>query len=102
MTNAIDDPTRIRFRYGYVCPATYNKADFVVSILNSGSVMDKKNVKSMCDLSSTVAHMNTKYNAFNKDVRTLPSNLLCNLYFYCFFFNLKLFSYRFNRSTDII
>lgn len=57
------------FRYGYVCPATYNKADYVVSILNSSSVLDKQNVKTMCDLSSTVAQMNTKYNAFNKDVR---------------------------------
>lgn len=57
------------FRYSYVCPATYNKADFIISILNSDCLLDKNNVNNMCELSSTVAHMNIKYNSFNKNVR---------------------------------
>ncbi|VVC31665.1 ABC transporter-like,P-loop containing nucleoside triphosphate hydrolase,AAA+ ATPase domain,ABC [Cinara cedri] len=57
-------------KYSYICPATYNKADFIVSILNSDSVIDKKNVNKMCELSSTVAQMDIKYNSFNKDVQS--------------------------------
>ncbi|KAL5236302.1 hypothetical protein ACI65C_003712 [Semiaphis heraclei] len=57
-------------KYGYICPATYNKADFIVSILNSDSVLDKANVNKMCELSSNVAQMDIKFNSFNKDVQS--------------------------------
>ncbi|XP_050533144.1 protein scarlet-like [Daktulosphaira vitifoliae] len=56
-------------KYNYVCPNTYNKADFIISILNSNDTQDKYNVDEMCNLSSTVSQMNMKYNLFNKDVQ---------------------------------
>jgi len=55
-------------RYGYICPATYNKADFIISVLNSDGVLDRNNVNNMCELSSNVAQMDIKFNSFNKDV----------------------------------
>lgn len=72
-----------------MCPATYNKADYVVSILNSGSVLDKKNVNTMCELSSTVAQMNTEYNAFNKDVRRNKLYLFLCFSFVKLYFSLE-------------
>jgi hypothetical protein len=54
--------------YSYICPATYNKADFIISILNSDNVLDKNNVNNMCEISSTIKQMDIKYNSFNKDV----------------------------------
>ncbi|CAI6363772.1 unnamed protein product [Macrosiphum euphorbiae] len=57
-------------KYGYICPATYNKADFVVSVLNSDGVLDRNNVNNMCELSSNVAQMDIKFNSFNKDVQS--------------------------------
>ncbi|XP_022169227.1 protein scarlet-like [Myzus persicae] len=57
-------------KYGYICPATYNKADFIVSVLNSDSVLDRSNVNKMCELSSNVAQMDIKFNSFNKDVQS--------------------------------
>ncbi|KAE9544331.1 hypothetical protein AGLY_001510 [Aphis glycines] len=57
-------------KYGYICPATYNKADFIVSILNSDGVLDRNNINNMCELSSNVAQMDIKFNSFNKDVQS--------------------------------
>ncbi|XP_001942858.2 protein scarlet [Acyrthosiphon pisum] len=57
-------------KYGYICPATYNKADFIVSVLNSDGVLDRNNVNNMCELSSNVAQMDIKFNSFNKDVQS--------------------------------
>ncbi|KAF0761523.1 protein scarlet-like [Aphis craccivora] len=57
-------------KYGYICPATYNKADFIVSILNSDGVLDRNNINDMCELSSNVAQMDIKFNSFNKDVQS--------------------------------
>ncbi|XP_050436073.1 protein scarlet-like [Adelges cooleyi] len=56
-------------KYNYVCPVTFNKADFFISILNSDNPKDKQNVDDMCYLSSTVTQMNIKYNSFNKNVQ---------------------------------
>ncbi|XP_060853395.1 protein scarlet-like [Rhopalosiphum padi] len=57
-------------KYGYICPATYNKADFIISVLNSDGVLDRNNVNNMCELSSNVAQMDIKFNSFNKDVQS--------------------------------
>ncbi|XP_025207194.1 protein scarlet-like [Melanaphis sacchari] len=57
-------------KYGYICPATYNKADFIVSILNSDKVLDRNNVNNMCEIFSNVAQMNINFNSFNRDVQS--------------------------------
>lgn len=56
------------FRYNYKCPDLYNKADFVVSILNSDNEKTKKDVDEMCKLSSTDQQMNFNYQSFNDQV----------------------------------
>ncbi|KAL4092517.1 hypothetical protein QTP88_027016 [Uroleucon formosanum] len=57
-------------KYGYICPATYNKADFIISVLNSDGVLDRNNVNKMCELSSNVGQMDIRFNSFNKDVQS--------------------------------
>jgi len=46
----------------------YNKADFVVSVLNSDDEKVKKNVDEMCRLSSTDKEMKLNYDLFNDEV----------------------------------
>lgn len=58
----------IVFRYNYICPTMYNKAEFVLSILNSTDELDKINVNSMCKISSNVTKMYIKYKKFTNDV----------------------------------
>lgn len=59
----------ILFRFDYECPAMYNEADFVISILNSDDENVKRNVEEMCKLSSTEQQTNTNYDLFNSQVK---------------------------------
>lgn len=56
------------FRYDYKCPDLYNKADFVISILNSENEKIKQNVDEMCKLASTEKQININYDLFNDQV----------------------------------
>lgn len=60
--------TVISFRFNYECPDMYNKADFIISILNSDSEKVKTSVDEMCKLSSTDKQMYLNYDSFNDPV----------------------------------
>jgi len=57
------------FRFNYKCPDLYNKADFVISIMNSDSEQTKRNVDEMCKLSSTDKQTDLNYDLFNDQVK---------------------------------
>lgn len=57
------------FRFNYKCPDLYNKADFVISIMNSDSEQIKKNVDEMCKISSTDKQTDLNYDLFNDQVK---------------------------------
>lgn len=55
-------------RFNYTCPDLYNRADFVISILNSDDDKVKTSIDAMCQLSSTENQINLNYNLFNNEV----------------------------------
>uniref|UniRef100_A0A2S2Q7P3 Protein scarlet n=1 Tax=Sipha flava TaxID=143950 RepID=A0A2S2Q7P3_9HEMI len=56
-------------KFDYKCPDLYNKADFVISILNSENEKVKQNVDEMCKLSSTENQININYDLFNDQIQ---------------------------------
>ncbi|VVC31663.1 AAA+ ATPase domain,P-loop containing nucleoside triphosphate hydrolase,ABC transporter, conserved site,ABC [Cinara cedri] len=57
---------RLFLEYNYEFPDMYNKADFVISILNSESDAVKTNVDKMCKISSTDKQIDLNYGLFNE------------------------------------
>lgn len=55
-------------KFNYKCPDLYNKADFVISIMNSDSEQTKRNVDEMCKLSSTDKQTDLNYDLFNDQI----------------------------------
>ncbi|XP_025203991.1 protein scarlet-like isoform X2 [Melanaphis sacchari] len=55
-------------KFDYKCPDLYNKADFVISIMNSDREQVKRNIDEMCKLSSTDIQMDLNYDLFNDQV----------------------------------
>lgn len=56
-------------RFHYKCPNMYNKADFVISILNSDGEKAKRNVDEMCKWSSADLRIDLNYDVFNNQVK---------------------------------
>lgn len=59
----------IVLRFHYECPDMYNKADFVISILNSDDEKAKRNVDEMCKWSSADLKIDLNYDVFNNQVK---------------------------------
>ncbi|XP_050436668.1 protein scarlet-like [Adelges cooleyi] len=52
-------------KFDYTCPDMFNKADFVVSVLNSNEKSIKSNVDEMCRISSTEYQIDSNYDSYN-------------------------------------
>lgn len=59
------------YRFNYECPDMYNKAEFIISILNSDDEKAKRDVDEICKLSSTDKQTDLNYNLFNNEVQLL-------------------------------
>ncbi|XP_050436888.1 protein scarlet-like [Adelges cooleyi] len=63
-------------KFDYTCPDMFNKADFVVSILNSNEKSIKSNVDEMCRISSTEYEIDSNYDSYKCSMQLEYQQLL--------------------------
>ncbi|XP_050533547.1 protein scarlet-like isoform X2 [Daktulosphaira vitifoliae] len=63
-------------KFDYACPDMFNKADYVISILNSDEKLTKCNIDKMCKMSSSDEQIDSNYHSFNNSAQLEYEHLL--------------------------